>query len=1275
MNSLHDAMNRSASTIKKAAVLLTVVIALLALSVPPLFSQAAVGEILGGVFDSAGGAIAGAQVTIIDVARGTSRTLTTDAAGEYTAPSLLSGTYTVRAVAKGFQTIEHTNVVLEVAADVRVDLVLSPGEQTQTVTVTAEAPAIDTTNATLGGTVTNQAVVSLPLVTRNFLQLLQLRPGVVDTPGGNGNATSSNGRRQGADVILVEGVTQFDLGTSNVLINGAQKGGAVDQLPLDSVQEFSTQQNAPAEYGWRDGSAVNLAVKSGTNAFHGSAYAFGRDAAATDAKQFSATGTESVGNTEVEQPGFTFGGPILKDKLFFFVSGEFMRQTSFDPSSVTVPSDVSGGTLSMVDACVAQQKLAGGVSPLSAQIAGIVNFTNPAGANFCIPQQATSSFQNLFPYNPSTSTVIFPNPVSTTPSNNGLAKVDYDLNQHHHFDGFFYISRETTSAGSAYNPLWNTLGVGNTNEYAAAWTWTPNSHWVNDLRGGAAPNSGNSIAADTGVIPTDAYPGGYSINTGAVGFGLMCININGFSKTSMTGLGDCGKNGIRGPQYQLDFTDKVSYLRGNHNFKFGVEQVFVKFDDSSTANQNGFVSFTSLQNFLAGTPAANGKIITGDNTDQWREQWHAAFVQDTWRVTSKVTVTPGVRWEYIGSPHSTDDKLGAFDPTRPGGAVQVGPGIAGSACDAQHVACNSAVFHAQRDNINPRLGVAWDIFGNGKTVLRGGVGEFSSFPTINAQAGNQIPYGFTLCNSPTNAGVGAATTCPAASIVINRYGTSNNATTPGSFTVTPNWTACAIVPLPASCGGTALPIFASGAVVNATSGPTCGTSTGKGGLAQCGMLVTDPNLKNPRSVQWNLDLQRAITNKLTLDVAYVGVHGFNEIHSIDLNEPALGVGWNPSSATQTIFKAGCLGGTLANPVAPTQASLTTCAPDTAAEVAGRPYATQFPYFSYIAQTTNGFISNYDALQVTVDSRNYHGLNFLASYTFAHALDDWTKSSQATATQADPANPQYQYGNSDFDVRNRFRFSPTYAIPGMKSPGQMLEGWQVSAIWAFQTGFSWGPFDATKDDFAGNGENSDTAVPSPNSGIWQSWNYTGPHSAFSNTNDTPIPCYGSAPGCTAWASAPASIWQSCSAAAQSPYSTTLQKDLALAALTNNTTGACYIQNGGILTPPAYGTLGNASRNLFSGPHFQDVDLSLAKNWHVKERYSMQLRIEVYNVFNHVNFAQPSNGAGGSSGGVGVDPSAGGGTVSSAGIFGFSTGGQQLSSISPNRQWQFGLKLMF
>ena len=244
-------------------------------------------------------------------------------------------------------------MLLEVAQDVRVDLTLTPGEQTQTVTVTEEIPAIDTTNATLGGDVSNQSITALPLITRNFLQLLQLRPGVVDVPGGTGTATVTNGRRAGADVLLVEGVTQFDLATSNVLINGSEQGGGVNQLPLDAIQEFSTQQNPPAEYGWRDGSAINVGVKSGTNSIHGSAYAFGRDAESTDARTYSATGNESVNQLTVEQPGFSLGGPAIKNKLFWFVSAEFIRQSVINTAGITTPSDVPGlGTaFSMVDAC------------------------------------------------------------------------------------------------------------------------------------------------------------------------------------------------------------------------------------------------------------------------------------------------------------------------------------------------------------------------------------------------------------------------------------------------------------------------------------------------------------------------------------------------------------------------------------------------------------------------------------------------------------------------------------------------------------------------------------------------------------------------------------------------------------------------------------------------------------------------------------------------------------------------------------------------------------
>jgi len=306
--------------------------------------------------------------------------------------------------------------------------------------------------------------------------------------------------------------------------------------------------------------------------------------------------------------------------------------------------------------------------------------------------------------------------------------------------------------------------------------------------------------------------------------------------------------------------------------------------------------------------------------------------------------------------------------------------------------------------------------------------------------------------------------------------------------------------------------------------------------------------------------------------------------------------------------------------------------------------------------------------VTLDARNFHGLSFLTAYTYGLALDDWTKNSQATSVLADPARLQYQYGNSDLDVRHRLRFSSTYQIPGIKSPGQMLQGWQVSGIWALQSGFAWAPNDNQTDGWGGNNEFANNSTPN-NNGAWQSWNYTGPHSAFNGNGAVPIPCYGQASGCTPWTDphTPTAIWQTCSTAAQAPYgNNALLQDLALAALTSPN-GACYIQKGGVLTPPAYGTLGNAPRGLFVGPKYINLDVALEKLWKIKERYSIQFRAECYNCLNLTNIAPFSDGS--------SDPSAGGGVITGGGTFGFATGGLVGDGGSSNRQFQFGLKLMF
>ncbi len=220
------------SNAKKTVYLIASTLALLFCSLP-MFSQASQGTIQGAVLDQSGGAVSGATVTVTDPARGVTRTLVTDSAGEYVANNLTPSTYTVRAEAKGFQAIEHPGVMVEVGQNIRVDLVVQPGQQNQTITVTGEVPAIDTTDATLGGTVSNESILALPLNGRNFERLLQLRPGVVTTVGAGTGSESTNGMRTGEDLVMIEGLSQMSPSTGASVLNASYRTGDAVLAPAD----------------------------------------------------------------------------------------------------------------------------------------------------------------------------------------------------------------------------------------------------------------------------------------------------------------------------------------------------------------------------------------------------------------------------------------------------------------------------------------------------------------------------------------------------------------------------------------------------------------------------------------------------------------------------------------------------------------------------------------------------------------------------------------------------------------------------------------------------------------------------------------------------------------------------------------------------------------------------------------------------------------------------------------------------------------------------------
>src|SRR5579863_8817268 len=232
-----------------------------------LFAQGNFGRILGTVTDQTGAVLPGATVSVIDTQRGLARTLTTDAAGEYNAPTLIPGTYIVRVEAKGFKRLDRENVLIEVNKEVRVDLTPQPGEQTQTVTVTEAIPLVDTATSTLGGALSNAEINDLPLNGRNYQSLLSLRPGVMVQAGGSPWSQSTNNVRPDETAWMLDGVINVSFYDARPVANTPSPfTDAATIVPIDAIQEFNTQENPKAEYGWKTGAVVNVGIRSGTNA-------------------------------------------------------------------------------------------------------------------------------------------------------------------------------------------------------------------------------------------------------------------------------------------------------------------------------------------------------------------------------------------------------------------------------------------------------------------------------------------------------------------------------------------------------------------------------------------------------------------------------------------------------------------------------------------------------------------------------------------------------------------------------------------------------------------------------------------------------------------------------------------------------------------------------------------------------------------------------------------------------------------------------------------------
>ncbi len=1121
----------------------------------PSLAQSTAGRILGTVTDQSTAAVRGASVAITDLNRGTSRTLATDEAGAYVAADLTPGSYKIHVEAKGFKSAERPNVAIEVATDVRADFVLQPGQVSETVIVQAEVPLVNTTSSTLGGTLSNQEINDLPLNGRNYENLLQLRPGVMRYPGGGFSTTSTDGLRAEDNAYFIEGLFNSEPFSGQGIINGAGiAGDSATILPIDAIQEFNVQENPPAEYGWKPGAVINVGLKSGTNSLHGTAFAFGRDGA-MDARNYFNDAPAPKNPRTLEQFGGSAGGAIIKDKVFFFGAYEGQRYNVGNSYSVSTPTTVGLPTPATPTCTSVAGDCANSIPNAIADLVanGIPISHASQLISGCTVSGATVTCNGSgFPLNNTQSINLvqgFPNNVGV---DNVIGKVDYNINQRSSMSAMYFFGNNsgTVEDFPELQAKWQSDIHTRAQVVGGDWIWIPNAQWVNEARAGYNRLYQPTLPGDLNT-PASAY----GLDTGVSGPFTGGLPRIGFAGAFVPGLGGFKWPKFQGPDSITQFIDHVSYTVGKHSLKFGGELHRNDVNGGAFGNARGSITFlggvalansTALEDFFAGDPF-KASVQAGDPNRQIHNWAYGLFVQDDWRATRNLTLNAGLRYEFSSVIKEAHNLLGNFDPNSSTGLIQAGMnGVSGP-------------YNPDHTNFAPRLGFAWDVTGKGNTVVRGGAGLV--YETINWEALLAFNNAFGLSNVPTGAIIDAAGDTAGGTI------TASNLAIPP---VLPQW-------------DSGVPLYGSNV---STTAPNCF-------LNPCPIMSVARNLTTPYVWNWTLGVQHAFSPNLSLEVAYVGNRGSNLTGIRDINQPPVGSGWPAAAITA------CINSGYTDPV--------NCAPNNATEAAAEPYANKFPYLSNIFQMANVYRSNYDGLQVTLNSRNFHGLSMVAGYTFSHALDDvganWDFGYGAGLPE-DSYHVGREYANSDFDIRQRFTLSLTYAIPGRSGFGQMLEGWELNSIVTLETSQPWGPIDLGTD---ASGVGPLPVSPPANEPI--RWSFFGKPSDFKSAPN-PIPYF---PGATN---------SSCADQALA-----VDGGTAGAATASLNLFGCYAQGNSIMIPPPLGQFGNMSRNLFPDSGFRNFDLSVAKNWHFGERLRAQFRAEFFNVLNHPNFANPYGGQNG------------------------------------------------
>jgi outer membrane receptor protein involved in Fe transport len=1014
-----------------SALILTLLLSLLSAS--PALAQAT-GTLTGLLTDASGSTLPGVAIEILSEATAQTRSAITGEDGFYTVPLVTPGRYEIAATLSGFKTAKRQGVVVSVNNTTRVDLQLEVGQVSESVTVTVQAPLVETAHATMGVVIDQAKVVDLPLNGRNFTQL--------------GNATGGfnvNGMRNQSNNFLLDGASNND--TFNT--------GFVLRPPPDAIQEFKIMTHSyGAEYGRNAGSVVNVVTRGGSNQWHGAAWEFNRDDRFEARNYFALTKPELKQN----QYGGSLGGPLVRNRLFAFGYYEGYKNTrgTTDTRPVLSPAqrggDFSGGAA--IRDPLTGQPFAGNVIP--------TNRINPVAAQLLsefIPAPNTTA--NRYTQSPN---------VEDDRHQLGFRGDFRHTDRHQILGRVLYSKTEQVNplGGSNFSPAGN-VATATLSDFMGSDTFMLTGNMINVARVAFNRIDANPNVT-SGLDPRDFGWGITPSNPQALG--LPNITINGFFS-----LGDAQQPFAHRVNEVFSLTDDFSWVAGRHSLKFGFEarrdHIVLAYINRPNGNFtfNGQYTGNAAADFLLGFPQQY-RQATGDPNMDGSTFSTSLYAQDEWRVSPRLTLNAGLRYELSSPFVEKDDKLNAFYPgqqsTRfpaaPTGLVY--PGDAG---------VPRGTYETDKNNLAPRFGLAWDPRGNGRTSVRAAWGLF--YDTLAAQ-GDFFQNG-TLAP-------------PFQPLTEVNY--SLVSTTP-AFTN----------PLQGVAGGADFPP----------------------GLIFIGW---GRDFETPVVQHYNLTVQQQLGDRLGLEVGYVGSRGKNLPIFMEIN---------PTTPV----------------LSPTP----------------RQGARLYPAFSLVRPTFSEARSWYDSLQASARLLPWRRMNFLASYTWSHAIDHLSglniggeSRPMLPVTIGDQASIdralEREKGDALFDARHRVVFSFGYELPTLDTNGPLLKytlgGWQVNGIVQAQSGFALTVTESV-DVALQSLTNRPNAVCDPNA----------------NAPNTP------------------EQW----------FDTSCFTRLTLAANA--------------------GQIGDTGRGTVRGPGFARTDLSLFKNFDFPGRQRIQVRIEAFNLFDQTRFGNP------------------------------------------------------